>query len=174
MLPRTQVDTCTHTHTQIHKPTHTIKLAFSFIRVPCHPPPLLFQLNPSSSLHFHQNIADEVLSPINHSPALLHGTFINHTAHHAAAWLRACLTPTASSMGVEALSHTQTHTNNNSSHSIQMHCRHCRCSHTLTGLYIPGFAMIMGCGWTWGFHIYFLYAVIRGVDSKLNMVFWNT
>lgn len=42
------------------------------------------QNNPTSSLHFHQNIADEVLSSINHASALLHSPPINHKAHHTA------------------------------------------------------------------------------------------
>lgn len=43
------------------------------------------QNNPTSSLHFHQNIADEVLSSINHASALLHSVPpINHKAHHTA------------------------------------------------------------------------------------------
>lgn len=48
------------------------------------PPPPPLQHNPSSSLHFHQNIADEVLSSINHSAALLYCPPINHQAHHTA------------------------------------------------------------------------------------------
>lgn len=47
-----------------------------------HTLPTPLQHNPSSSLHFHQNIADEVLSSINHSTALLYCPPINHQAHH--------------------------------------------------------------------------------------------
>lgn len=77
------------------------------------PPPPPLQHNPSSSLHFHQNIADEVLSSINHSAALLYCPPINHQAHHTAGPGRINLFPSGSGCVViacvctpKALAHT--------------------------------------------------------------------
>lgn len=72
--------------------TPTVYQHKSFIKAPCclpsptthtHISPSL-QQNPLSSLHFHQNIADEVLRSINHFAALLYCPLINHQAHHTA------------------------------------------------------------------------------------------